>query len=365
MPKQIKTTATQGFCEGLYQLKKFAEKELGNINSYGREFVAKREKTQKLIVEGKLDPIQYANKRKGTTEVYREEIYAEYVQSIGKYEKKLGKHLKAKTVVDMELLEKLSKASYNIIKTNLFFNSKFKWGQDEASLTAINKFRDMVAANDITKYNYFMECFKKGVVEKDITLIQVLDSPVPKLREPEPQDKEDLKATIVKLAEKLEKADRFMHINSAEFNAMNTAVISLKAALMEDRDDEIGGLLEALQATSMEYAKAKGVGLQSSTMGKIRMDAALDLCNVSSKYMSCYASKERITEIENFEKENFSKEITKDGVLKFVSSEFYKTKEMEGLTDYYMNDPLKKLADNLKYIPEEEMDEAEMDAEFM
>ena len=115
----------------------------------------------------------------------------------------------------------------------------------------------------------------------------------------------------------------------------------------------------------MEYVKAKGVGLQSSTMGKIRMDAALDLCNVSSKYMSCYASKDRITEIENFEKENFSKEITKDGVLKFVSSEFYKTKEMEGLTDYYMNDPLKKLADNLKYIPEEEMDEAEMDAEFM
>ena len=40
MPKSIKTTATQGFYEGLYQLKKFAEKELGDINSYGRKFQA-------------------------------------------------------------------------------------------------------------------------------------------------------------------------------------------------------------------------------------------------------------------------------------------------------------------------------------
>ena len=363
MPKSIKTTATQGFYEGLYQLRKFAEKELGDINSYGRELQARREKVQKLIMADKLDPIKYANNRKGTTEVYREEIYAGYVQSIGKYEKKLGKNLQEKTVVDMDLLEELSKDSYNIINTNLFFNSKFKWGQDEASLTAINKFRDMVAANDITKYNYFMECFKKGVVDKDITLIQVLDSPVPKLREPEPQDKEDLKATIVKLAEKLEKADRFMHKNSAEFNAMNTAVISLKAALLEDRDDEIGGLLETLQATSMEYAKAKGVGLQSSTMGKIRMDTALDLCNVSSKYMSCYASKERIAEIEKFEKENFKTELTKDGVLKFVDSEFYKNREMETMMDKYKNDPLKKIG-NQVFVSEKELEEMELDVSF-
>ena len=363
MPKSIKTTATQGFCEGLYQLKKFAEKELGDINSYGREFKARREKVQQLIVKGKLDPIEYANKRKGTTEVYREEIYAGYVQSIGKYEKKLGKNLQEKTVVDMDLLEELSKDSYNIIKTNLFFNSKFKWGQDEASLTAINKFRDMVAANDIIKYNYFMECFKKGVVEKDINLIQVLHSPVPKLREPEPQDKEDLKATIVKLAEKLEKADRFMHKNSAEFNAMNTAVISLKDALMENRDDEIGGLLETLQATSMEYAKAKGVGLQSSTMGKIRMDTALDLCNVSSKYMSCYASKERIAEIEKFEKENFKTELTKNGVLKFVDGDFHKDSEIETMMDGYKNDPLKKIG-NQMFVSEKELEEMELDVSF-
>lgn len=363
MPKQIKTTATQGFYEGLYQLKKFAEKELGDINSYGREFKAKREKVQKLIEAEKLDPIKYANKRKGTTEVYREEIYAEYVQSIGKYEKKLGKHLKAKTVVDMELLEKLSKASYNIIKTNLFFNSKFKWGQDEASLTAINKFRDMVAANDITKYNYFMECFKNDVVEKDITLIQVLDSPVPKLREPVAEDKEELKATIVKLAEKLEKADRFTHRNSAEFNAMKAAVTSLKDALMENRDDEIGGLLEALQATSMEYVKAKGVGLQSSTMGKIRMDAALDLCNVSSKYMSCYASKERIAEIEKFEKENFKTELTKDGVLKFVNGNFYKNREIETMMNTYKNDSLKTIGNQVD-VSEKEWEEMELDVSF-
>ena len=144
---------------------------------------------------------------------------------------------------------------------------------------------------------------------------------------------------------------------------MNTAVISLKAALLVDRDDEIGGLLETLQATSMEYAKAKGVGLQSSTMGKIRMDAALDLCNVSSKYMSCYASKERIAEIESFEKENFKTELTKDGVLKFVDGNFHKDKKIENMMDKYKNDPLKTIG-NQVYVSEKELEEMELDVTF-
>lgn len=365
MPKLNKSTATQGFCEGFNQLKKFTEKELGNLESFEKDLKARKLKADTLITQGKLNPYDYNKKRLGTTEVRREKIFGEYVNSIGKYAKRLGKGFSPNADVNIELLEKLRKSSYNVMSTNLYFNRNFNWSQERTSLAAINKFRDMVASNDIAKYDYFIECFKKGVVEKDITLRQILESPLPKLREPELKDKEDLKAAIDKLADKLEKADSIIHRNSAEFNAMKDAVTSLKESLLNGKDDEIGACLEALQATSMIYVKAKGVGLQSSTMGQIRMDAALDLCNVSSKYMSCYASKERITEIENFEKENFSKKITKDGVLKFVSSEFYKTEEMEGLTDYYMNDPLKKLADNLKYIPEEEMDEAEMDAEFM
>ena len=83
---------------------------------------------------------------------------------MSKYAKRLGKGLSPNADVNIELLEKLRKSSYNVMNTNLYFNRNFNWSQERTSLAAINKFRDMVASNDIAKYDYFIECFKKGVV---------------------------------------------------------------------------------------------------------------------------------------------------------------------------------------------------------
>ena len=75
---------------------------------------------------------------------------------------------------------------------------------------------------------------------------------------------------------------------------------------------DIGSKIEALQKSAMEYAQAKGVGEQYSKRGQARMYAALDMCDEMSEYMGIYASKERMKDIQNFEKGLTEKTINKE-----------------------------------------------------
>ena len=68
----------------------------------------------------------------------------------------------------------------------------------------------------------------------------------------------------------------------------------------------------------MKYVKAKGVGMQSSELGKERMDIALDLCSTATDYMDCYISEERKLAVADFEKDAIKKEISKDGTLDYT-----------------------------------------------
>ena len=93
----------------------------------------------------------------------------------------------------------------------------------------------------------------------------------------------------------------------------------------------LGECFEELQAASMDYINAKGVGTQSSQRGIDRMDAALDICRLSSGGMGYFMSKERSEKVKAFEKETFNMYFEyKTAPLKIGPvNEVYKTNEAD------------------------------------
>ncbi|MBR5306061.1 MAG: hypothetical protein IKU47_03975 [Oscillospiraceae bacterium] len=89
---------------------------------------------------------------------------------------------------------------------------------------------------------------------------------------------------------------------------------TLETPWKEVNESIVGEQLEALQDASMNYVMAKGVGRQSSKLGKDRMELGLDLAATSSKFMNKYASAERIKEVEAFENDVTDQKITKDTI---------------------------------------------------
>ena len=70
----------------------------------------------------------------------------------------------------------------------------------------------------------------------------------------------------------------------------------------------------------MDYVQAKGVGRQSTQLGKDRMDLGLDLADVSSEFMDKFISSKRLEAVEKFEKEVMHVEITDGSVCRGFTS---------------------------------------------
>ena len=186
---------------------------------------------------------------------------------------------------------------------------------------AQNKFSRMLLKIDQKKLEYYSECLDKA--NKPILLRDVFDAPTPVTKTATEADMNDLVKKAKELSEKLNRADSILHVDSSEFKAMKNALKALNQGLMQGVEPaELGGRLEALQAASMNYVKAKGVGMQATQLGKDRMDVALDICNLSVDYMDFYTSNERRKEVEDFEKDSFGNVLSPN-----INSEYVVAKE--------------------------------------
>ena len=168
---------------------------------------------------------------------------------------------------------------------------------------------------------YFSKLSEKGI-NKEVSLKEILDAPTPVKKVENERYQwhkvDDLYKYTKKMLENMEKTEFLLHKNSKEYEAMKAALKDLystssKNNSRRDIDSfDIGSKVEALQTVAMEYAQAKGVGEQYSKRGQARMYAALDMCAEMSEYMDIYASKERMKDIQDFEKGLTEKTINKE-----------------------------------------------------
>jgi hypothetical protein len=140
------------------------------------------------------------------------------------------------------------------------------------------------------------------------------------------KDLEDMARQMRTLEEKLNMTEGF-HANSPEYKAMKGALKAVKKGLKEGiAPEDLGSRLETLQAASMDYVLAKGVGTQVTGRGKLRMDAALDICSAAVEGMEYFASKDRREAVEAFEQKHFNSVISVDKMNR---------EHINGLTEVY------------------------------
>ena len=335
-----KPTVIQGYIQGAPHVIKFLEKEIGSEEVYEREVAKARKAYAKEMERLKAEK---AEKAENGEELDDDSVVIDDENKVGR---KLGDRMQAikagyhrvyapmrihgekmaalfgdkkstdKKVIDKEILEDLIYTTYSNQNNNIFTLESADW-MNKAGAKAMKKFTDMMFNNDLKKYQYYQNCLEKGTFA-GTTLKEVLKRPLPMVRKPEKNDREDLKRKIQELSQKLKNADSALHVNSSEFKEMTASVKSVGEALWGNMtDDELGKRLEVMQAASMKYVHAKGVGLQSSQLGKDRMDAALDICGTATEYMDCYASKERIQEVLEYEQKTVGKVISKNGTFDY------------------------------------------------
>lgn len=338
-----KTTVTQGYLEGVPHVIKFLEKEIGSEKAYEKEMAKIKAIYDELTADGEeLDEKSKAAKNLEKRMEAMKAGYHRVYAPMKAYGKTMTVLFKNKTIVDKNILGELIRKSHSISEGNIFTIESLKWNS-EAGANAMKKFTDMIIENDLKKYQYYYKCLDKAASFKGMPLENVIERPLPKLKNPEPIDKENLTNAIAELSEKLNAADAIIHKDSKEYKAMKAAVKSLNEALTTNlSENEIGSRLEALQAASMTYVKAKGVGMQSSDLGKERMDIALDLCATATKYMDCYASEARIQEIKDFEKDIVGKEFSQNGTFDYtVNLESEELLKVDAIEDEIENDEMR------------------------
>ena len=330
MPKKTTNpTVTTGYLQGAKHIVKFMRYELGDKKSYDKKIAALKAEARKLNAEGILttpENIQYMDKKMHDLKEPNGKYYAlweKYGKTMTEYFPKVNKNSNEKEIekfINEDELDRLMTQVKDARNSDLFSRDRLNWSSGSAAVSAMNKFSLMMLDNDFKKYQYFKECLDEAFPNDDITLEEVLSRPLPKTKEPTPSTATNLSESVNALYEKLEKTEGF-HSNSAEYKAMKDALKALKDGLATGiENDEIGGLLETLQAASMDYVDAKGVGMQVTQRGKDRMDAALDICTMSMNNMDFYASKGRIKEIWNYEIRAFGKKITMgDGICDYTN----------------------------------------------
>ena len=328
-------TATQGYYQGSLSIEKFLEKEIGTKEQSDRIMKKARKATQ-IILKGKSEKERFALKRKlksmydKAAEKAKPEHHKENEQ-FQVYAKRLYELFESNEVIGKDTLEELIGNNETARSVSLFDNPDLKWSS-ETGAKAMKKFVDLVLKNDQKKLEYYKKCLKQ--TDKPLQLKDVLDAPTP---EPRIAYKEDIKAMAAKmkaLEDKLSKTDGLLHTNSVEFEAMKSALKAVNQGFANGIDaSELGSRLEALQAASMEYVKAKGVGTQVTQRGIDRMDAALDICSLAADGMDCFTSKERRAEIKDFEEKHFGNVLSTDFTDKHVKpvEEVYKEEEVAEL----------------------------------
>lgn len=199
------------------------------------------------------------------------------------------------------------------------FHDIAKYGKEGKN--AIYKFTQLMMENDYKKLQY-IKSLPSSALGK-VNMEQLNKVSLPRSEHAHEVDFDKLKKNVKALAERLKETDANRHVNSLEFRRMKNAMNALSQTLSKPfggpdstHKYDIGEKLEALQAAAMDYVKAKGVGRQSSQLGKDRMALALDIIEKTGEGMDKFASRERLHEVSEFEEKVVGREITKEGVLK-------------------------------------------------
>lgn len=285
-----KTTVTQGYCQGAEQIMSFMKDEIG-------------------------------------TEKAAKAKHQQYYKSFNEYNVMLKKWLdpKAKKISRNDINDIIKKA--NEAKAHELFRDKNLEWKSESGIKAVAKFTNLLLENDYRKFAYYKTCSANTVDKVHMKDLLVAATPA---RFKITEDKIEIIAKQMKeLEEKLKKTEGF-HMNSSEYNRMKKALKAVNQGFKEGIHlDELGERFEELQAASMDYVRAKGVGTQHTQRGIDRMDAALDVCRWAAGSMDYFMSQERINEIQKFEKTHFDiyfdYKVSKD-YIKPVTS-VYKEKE--------------------------------------
>ena len=201
------------------------------------------------------------------------------------------------------------------------------WVHNETSRKAMQKFAAITMFSDFQKLVYSHKIVSTGNKET-MPIKDVYTTVLPIKREATPKDDRKLKYRISELIKRLDKTEGGFHVNSSEYKKMKSAIIKLHETLDKEghTNADVGQKLEVLQDATMKYMQAKGVGNQSSTRGQLRMDASLDICEVSNDFMDVYASNERIAEVQKLEKEYGVSLTSEKGVFRYhkdVAVDYY------------------------------------------
>lgn len=178
-----------------------------------------------------------------------------------------------------------------------------KWSLSDSFVSAMNKFAGMIFKNEKRQLEYArkLQAESPGLTFSRQELAQLQTPTEPE--ETREWDRVNELSDIHILQERLKKADDNMHINSASFRTMKKALNNLEK-LMRDgvTTDRIAKGVEELQNASMKYIDEKGVGKQKTSLGKERMDLALDICTRTSIMMDAISTYDRMKEVREQEK---------------------------------------------------------------
>lgn len=355
-----KTTVTQAYWQGEKQIADFMKGEIGTE----KQMEAKREKFRdKVSSQFTRDQISLPENKAKILALYDEldkSVKAEhhqYFNDFKAYGEKLRKFFAKeeearndgrRETIDSDDLEDLMQRNADSQDHVLFKSNRLSWSSP-SGIKAVAKFANLLLKNDARKLESYQNQLEKS--GDPVSLKDILAAPTPVTKIPRRTDMEDLAANMRDLEEKLKKTEGF-HVNSSEFNAMKTAIRAVNQGLADGIEPaELGSRLEALQAASMDYVKAKGVGTQSTQRGKDRMDAALDICSLATDGMDYFASKERRAELEMYEEKQFGSVLTED---------IMDNDRLEPMTEIYKEDSqikAKKIEEPGMQEIEEEMEE--------
>ena len=312
-----KTTVLQGFYQGAPQIVDFLKGEVITKSQYDKEDARIGKTFDKIDSMFSPEGKKLIQRRKNLEA--RKRLSDNYV-AFQNYTKQMqGLYSGKKKELTYDELQQLAANNRALRSLDLDVGDMFKYGSEGGR--ALKKFINIIMDNDYKKLQY-IDQFPKSAL-KNVNINDLSNISLPKTDTPSGKDFDDLKEQMNALSERLKKLDDNMHINSSEFKKMKAAANAL-AKTLESPVHEINTLLvgeqlEALQAASMNYVKAKGVGRQSSQLGKDRMDFALDICGMSANYMDKFASEERIKEVNKFENDVMKTEITHEAVCPYFT----------------------------------------------
>lgn len=346
-----KNTRLQGFAEGAKQVADFMKGQLVTQKQFEKGQEAFKKQMPK-IKQGSAeyyelnDEGQKAIDRKyaelgdiATVAVVRKKVSENYVAFVN-YTKQMQEFYsnKKRSITEGELYQ-LAANNRAVKKLNLHGGNVMRYGQKSSD--AITKFLEIIMDNDFKKLQYLSR-FPREVL-KNATIEQIQKISLPVVEAPPAEENFDkLKRDMQELSKRLEELDANRHVNSSEFNKMKAAVNALTktletpwAQLEEAEYATIGQRLEAVQAASMNYVKAKGVGRQYTTLGQDRMEFALDVVEKSAAYMDIFISRERKRAITNFEEDIMKCKVSETGCCKnyTLATDFFTSKRANIFAD--------------------------------